>query len=278
MSTVEIVHVDNEGLDLAVRVAGPVDGPPVVLIHGFPDTAAIWSHQISHLAARGHRVIAPDTRGCGASGRPSDPTAYALADLIGDFLAICRHLDVERTAVVGHDLGAALTWVIGARLGAMVDRIAALTVGYPAGFGDDDLDQLQRLWYILLFQDAAGEDFLRDRDWRGLAMLAPDHPDRAEVERRLRDPDALTAALAWYRNNIPPSQFIRFDADAPRVQAPTLALWGSADPILGERQMTRSKQFVDGPWTYRRVEGAGHWFQVTAADEVNEALGSFLAR
>lgn len=271
----EEVRVERAGVTLSVRVAGPVDGPPVVLLHGYPDTSSIWDAQIEALASAGHRVAAPDTRGSGESDRPADVADYAMGELVADVVAICVSLGLDRPTVVGHDLGAATAWVIGSRLADHVSGIVALSVGYPAGFAGLDLEQLRRWWYLLLFQFPAAEPFLRDDDWRGLRLLAADHPRLGEVIERLADPAALTASLGPYRANIGPDLFTTFDQSAPRVTVPAMGLWSARDQILGEEQMRRSADFVTASWRLERVD-AGHWLQADAPDRVNELLLGFL--
>ena len=275
VESIEHVRVERDGVGLEVRVAGPADGRPVVLLHGYPDTSAIWDDQIVALATTGYRVAAPDARGSGQSDRPAGTEAYSMGELVADVVAVCASLGLDRPAVVGHDLGAATAWVIGSRLAEHVSAVVALSVGYPAGFAGSDLDQLQRWWYLLLFQFPAAESYLRDDDWRGLRQLAADHPRLDEVIERFEDPAALTASLGPYRANIGPDLFTTFDAGAPRVTVPAMGLWSEEDRILGEAQMTLSADFVDAPWRYEKV-GGGHWFQVDAADRVNALLLDFL--
>ena len=86
----------------------------------------------------------------------------------------------------------------------------------------------------------------------------------------------LTAALNWYRANIPPEGFVSSDLELPPVQAPTMGVWSSGDFALTEEQMTGSARYVSGPWRYERVEGPGHWMQLEAPDVVNRLLLDFL--
>ncbi len=263
-------------LQLLVHTAGPADGHPVVLVHGFPDTGMIWDNQMRGLAAAGYRVIAPDTRGCGGSDAPADSTAYAISDLMSDLGAILEVLEIERPTLVGHDVGGSFTWLVGALMPERVARIVTMSVGYPAGFGNLPLDQLQRYWYLLLFCTDAAEQFLQRDDWAGMKMIA-EHPRQTETQRRLAEPGALSNALAWYRCNISPTQFATYNTAAPPVRVPTMAMWGTGEPIAAESQITGSERFVEAPFRYTRVDSSTHWMQVSAADEVNRALLAFLA-
>src|SRR6202023_774303 len=90
------------------EVADEGTGPPVVLLHGFPDTHALWRHQVAALTGAGFRTIAPDMRGRGASDRPADVAAYALPNMVADVTGIMDALGIKRAHVVGHDWGAAV--------------------------------------------------------------------------------------------------------------------------------------------------------------------------
>src|SRR3981081_4550713 len=118
------MHVDSGGVDIHFEVNG--DGRPVVLLHGFPDSGRLWRNQLEPLASAGFKVIVPDLRGYGASGKPSGVDDYSLLLLASDVLAILDRLGVEKAHVVGHDWGAALAWVMGSLVPDRVDHLAAL--------------------------------------------------------------------------------------------------------------------------------------------------------
>ena len=94
-------RVDVDGVGIEYDVTG--DGPPVVLLHGFPDSGRLWRHQVPALAEAGFQVIAPDLRGYGRSGKPEAIEAYSLLHLAGDVMAILAELQAARAHVVGHD-------------------------------------------------------------------------------------------------------------------------------------------------------------------------------
>ena len=102
------------------------------------------------------------------------------------------------------------------------------------------------------------------------------HPDADAVVARWEATGTLTAALNWYRANIPPEGFVAPDLELPDVQAPTMGVWSTGDFALTEEQMTGSGRHVSGPWRYERVEGPGHWMQLEAPEVVNGLLLDFL--
>lgn len=262
------------GVGLEVWVDGPNDGPPVLLMHGWPDTHDLWRHQVAALTAAGFRTIAPDLRGFGASDKPDDVRAYALKHTVVDMLSVLDTVGIEAAAVVAHDWGAAAAWGLASFVPQRVSRLAVLSVGHPAAFRAAGFEQRMRSWYMLLFQfEGVAEDWLRGE---GLAMLAA-HPDADDVRRRLADPHALTASLGWYRANAHPRTLVSAPPELPAVTCPVLGIWSTGDVALTEKQMVDSSRHVAGPWRYERLDGPGHWMQVEAADRVNELLLDFLA-
>jgi pimeloyl-ACP methyl ester carboxylesterase len=266
-----------------VDTGGP--GRPVLLLHGFPDRAAMWRHQVPALAAAGYRVIAPDLRGFGDSSRPEGPEAYRMPLVRGDLLALLDRLGVERAAVVGHDWGAAAAWTLALTAPDRVERLAVLSVGHPTAMAEAGLPQRSRSWYMLWFLfPGVAEEVLPADDWAFFRQWAHGGTARdadPEVDRQCRDlgrPGALTAALNWYRANIRPEHYVDVGPrrPLPRVGCPVLGVWGDRDLALTERQMTASAEFVDGPWRYERLDGVGHWIATQVPDRLSGLLLDFL--
>lgn len=290
--TVREQRVDVGGTTLMVTEAGPPDGPPVVLLHGFPDSRRMWQPQVDALAAAGHHVLAPDLRGYGASDRPTDVDAYAMPHLVADVVGLLRVRGVTRTAVVGHDWGAVLAWAVVGAHPELVDRLAVVSVGHPAARAQAGLAQQVKGLYILAFLvpglaerllPAGGYWWLR-RAWGGRSPQ--DTPALARQVEDLSRPGALTAALSWYRANVPlprprlPRRPAHGGGSRRRrraVTCPVMGVWSTGDPVLTEEQMTGTARFVDGPWRYERLEDAGHWVPVDAADRLSALLIDFLA-
>lgn len=112
-----------EGLPVHFVEAG--QGPAVLLLHGFPYTWFEWRHQIGPLAAAGYRVIAPDIRGFGETGKPERAEDYTLLHCAGDAIGLLRALGIERAIVVGHDLGA---WVAATTARMRPDMVTGLAL------------------------------------------------------------------------------------------------------------------------------------------------------
>jgi len=97
----EHVEIETNGVRLHTVLAGPIDGPPVILLHGFPEFWYGWRHQIGPLAGAGYRLIVPDQRGYNLSDQPKGVESYDMRLLVGDIAAVIRHLGREKATIVG---------------------------------------------------------------------------------------------------------------------------------------------------------------------------------
>jgi pimeloyl-ACP methyl ester carboxylesterase len=269
----EILSVQSDGVALNVRVEG--NGPTVVLLHGWPDTSALWDEVAPELVGAGYRVAVPDLRGCGESDKPDDVELYRMHHLVGDVSAIIDALDVEKVNLVGHDWGANLAWATAAYRPDLVERLVALSVGHPTAFCSSGLEQQLKSWYMLLFHfDGLGEAFLRQNEYAGLRRWAH-HPRVEEVIKELERDGQMRTHLMWYRANARPDMFLTPPPVLPPIQAPTLGVWSSGDLALTERQMTESAPYCAAEFRYRRLESYGHWIPLEAPRELSALLIDF---
>jgi pimeloyl-ACP methyl ester carboxylesterase len=269
------MRAEVDGVGIEYDVTG--DGPPVVLLHGFPDSGRLWRHQVPALSEAGFRVIVPDLRGYGRSDKPAEVEAYAMRSLVGDVLGVMSDAGAERAHVVGHDWGAAIAWALAAYAGDRVDHLAVLSVGHPATMRTGGYEQHQKSWYMLLFLfEGVAEEWLSADDWAEFRKWSG-HPDCDQVIRDLEAGGSLTPGLNYYRANISPKRFVRSGASLPPIQSPTMGVWSSNDMALTEAQMVNSAAGVAGPWRYERLDGPGHWMQLEAPDEVSALLVDFLS-
>ena len=250
----------------------------MLLLHGWPDAANVWRHQVPALAADDYRVLAPDLRGFGGSSRPAEVEAYVAPRMVGDVVGLLDHLSIERAHLVGHDWGAAISWMTAALVPDRVASVTALSVGHPAAFRAAGWGQREKSWYMLLFQfPGVAEQWLSADGFRNLREWSR-HPDIDPVVERLAEPGALAASLNLYRAILPPAWLVEPPLELPPVQAPAMGIWSSGDLALTEEAMTGSAAQVAGPWRYERLDGVGHWLQLEAPEVVNALLLDFLGQ
>jgi len=232
-------------------------GPPVLLLHGFPDSLHLWHAVAPRLVAAGHRVIAVDQRGCGASDAPVGRGHYAIERLVGDLSGLLDALGiVEPVHVVGHDWGAVVTWCLAMIRPERVRTAVAISVGHPREYALAGLEQKRKGLYTLGWQfPVLAERWLTANDWARMRHWLRQHPDPEACLRDLARPGRLTAGLNWYRANL----LSALTRGWPPCRVPVLGIWGSEDHCLAEDQMARSARRMAAPWRYERIEGAGHW-------------------
>jgi pimeloyl-ACP methyl ester carboxylesterase len=263
----------RDGLRFDVVDAGPPDAAEtVVLLHGFPQSAASWAGVSGRLAEAGLRVLAFDQRGYSPGARPLDKAAYRMEELVADVLALADAAGLDRFHVVGHDWGGGVAWALGADPAA-VPRLASLTVlsmPHPRAFAHALLrsGQALRSAYVALFRTpvvaerlllAGGGLPLR----RGLRRSGLDAATARAYAERMAQPGALTAALNWYRAARNPSSYDPVD---PAV--PTLYVWSTGDTALGRAAAEGTAQFVPGPYRFEVLDGLSHWLPEQAPDAI----------
>lgn len=267
------------GVELRVTDHGPADGPTVLMAHGWPDSARLWRHQIPALVAAGYRVLAPDLRGFGGSGKPTEVEAYRVRESVADLVGILDLLGVERAHLIGHDFGATTAWLTAITHPERVGSLVALSVGHPNSFNAAGLRQLQLSWYMLLFQfEGIAEEFLAGDDWARFRAFMGGHPETSHWIAALSQPGALTASLNWYRANAHPRRLVARRPPLPPCRVPTLGVWSARDMALSERQMSGSADHVEAEWEYLRIDDASHWIPLDTPDLINRALIDWLER
>jgi pimeloyl-ACP methyl ester carboxylesterase len=270
------MQVEANGIKLNVEDAG--EGPPVLLLHGFPDSHRLWRNQVPALTANGLRAVTPDLRGFGESERPERVEDYFILNTLEDLRALLDHLEIEKAHIVGHDFGAAAAWAFASLYAPRVESLVAISVGHPSSFQNAGYEQLARSWYMFMFQfEGVAERWLSRNDWEFLRVMSGRRGDGDQYVADLSRPGALTAALNWYRANIPPESWISDAIPLPPVECPTMGIWSSGDVALTEAQMTGSQKFVTGPWRYERIDGSGHWIPLEEPERLSELLLDFLS-
>lgn len=264
----------NRGLICSYLDSSPDDSsrPVVLLIHGFPDTAEMWSSQINALHDAGYRCIAPDNMGCGESDIAPKLRDYHAKTIMRDHVALLDHLGIQQAHVVGHDWGAALAWLLAGWHPDRVESLVVLSVGHPMAFARAGVDQKLASWYMIYFCVAGLVERLFLGNGRfSFRRIGATHPNIDEVITRMSVPGRLTAALRIYRASTMPMMLGKH----PRVTAPTLGIWSRGDVYLLEAQMRNSVRYIDGPWACEAIDG-GHWIALEQPEYVNSRLVAHL--
>ena len=268
---------------LHVAFAGPEDGEPVVLLHGFPEFWWGWRRQIPGLAAAGYRVIAPDQRGYNLSDKPRGASAYGARRLAGDVAALIASTCPEgRAHLVGHDWGGVVAWAVGA---LHPERLVSLSVlnapslAVTADYARRHPSQALKSAYVGAFQaPVLPEIALSARDYRAMrrALVGSSRrgtftaADLAVYADAWAQPGALTAMLNWYRGlTRAPARL-----EGRRVPVRTQVLWGARDRFL-EVGLARASVALCDHGRLDLFEDATHWLHLEEPEEVTRKLLAF---
>lgn len=267
------------GTRFAYLEDGPADGPPVVVVHGFPDSPHSWSGLAQALVAAGHRVLIPFQRGYAPTEVPADGR-YQTGQLALDVRDFVQATTDGQVDLVGHDWGAVAVYGGANLLGDRCRRVVGMAVP-PALDGGAlfSYAQAKRSFYMFFFQlpvdpVVAADDFaFLDGLWDDWTMPATDSAAaRAAVKECLRDPANLAAALGYYRALFAPDPALADAqaATATRPSQPLLYLHGDHDGCMGA-------ELTEGVEGRVLVEGANHFLQLDLPEETERLVVDFLA-
>jgi pimeloyl-ACP methyl ester carboxylesterase len=279
------------GLSFEVETAGdPRSDRLALLLHGFPEHAYSWRHQLPLFARLGYRVWAPNQRGYGKSSKPKGVRSYRIDELVADVAALIDASGKRRVTLVGHDWGGLVAWEFAARQARPLERLVILNAPHPARFREELVSnraQRRRSRYAAFFQLPWLPEWLFRRNgaaaiaqaFRSMAIDKSRFPDEvlAVFQQNALQPGALTAMLNWYRANGRHCGALGEPAPAtsPIIDAPTLLIWGEEDTALGKETTFGTERFVTD-LTLRYLPRVSHWVQQEAPEAVNEILESWL--
>jgi pimeloyl-ACP methyl ester carboxylesterase len=253
-------------------VAGPPEGRPVLLLHGFPQTRLVWQRQIAALAAHGYRVVAPDQRGYSPGARPERPEDYRISVLVDDVVAITEELGWASFDLVGHDWGGAVAWWTADAHPGRVRTLTVVSTPHPGALATTlrtDKDQRERSQYMIAWRETpATEERMLAGDAEALRATYAGKVPQASAEayvRHLSQPGALTAALNWYRAGRP-------DGAIGVIEVPTLYVWSTQDSAFGPAAARETGQWVNGPYRFETLQGVSHWVPEEAPETLSRLL------
>ncbi len=303
--------VDSNDIRLAVYEQG--QGPAVILLHGFPELAFSWRHQLPALADAGFRAIAPDQRGYGLSDVPPQVSDYRASELIGDVLGLLDSLHLESAVFVGHDWGAMLLWQMAMLAPERVDKLIILNIPHFPRSPADPIELMRQRFgddfYIVNFQDSNEADnaFANDPVHFFNVMMRKNQISRQQFEqlpaqmkvlsllqtmaREASGGDPLlsdeerdyyadafarsgfTGPINWYRNWTQNWQALA--GIAQQIDIPTLFIGAVDDVLISPEHIEGMKPLVTD-LTIHMLEDCGHWSQQERPDEVNRVILDWL--
>ncbi|MDV3257152.1 MAG: alpha/beta hydrolase [Sphingomonas sp.] len=281
------------GIEMNVALAGPEEAPPVILLHGFPESHRTW-RAVAPLLSDRLRLVMPDQRGFGDSDRPQEIEAYKTDTLLEDVMALADSLSIERFALVGHDWGGAIAWAAAIRREPRLNRLAIINSPHPYIFQKslvEDAEQRQASQYMRAFRQPGFEKFVEamgfeaffDKSFRphvDLSIISKE--ERATYIAQWERPGALTAMLNWYRASkmvVPPPGITVDLPDVPiaaaKIQVPVRVIWGLEDKALLPVQLNGIGEVAEDLELFA-LKGVGHFAPWEAPRQVADALKPFL--
>jgi pimeloyl-ACP methyl ester carboxylesterase len=300
-------------INLAIYEQG--EGPAVVLLHGFPELAFSWRHQLPALADAGFRAIAPDQRGYGRSDVPPDVSDYRIEELIADVHSLLDELELKTATFVGHDWGALVLWQMAMRAPERIEGLVILNIPHfprapvdpiqimRSRFGDD--------FYIVNFQDsdAADKAFAADPVHFFNMMMRRNQVSRQQFDQLpdemksvsllkvmarvegsgtplLTDDErdyfanafantGFTGPINWYRNWT--HNWETLEGVDQQIDIPTLFIGAVDDVIIAPEHIDDMKPLVTN-LELHMLDNCGHWSQQEKPDEVNALMLDWLRR
>ncbi len=301
------------GIRMAVYEAGPADGRPVVLCHGFPELAYSWRHQLKGLGEAGFRVIAPDMRGYGFTSAPEAVEAYDIHHLTGDLIGLLDTLGLQRAVFAGHDWGGLVVWQMPLLHRPRVAGVIGLNTPFIPRLRDDPVKLMRAAYgdemYIVFFQRPDEPEALLERDVARsfrFFMRKPDAPTLNEGKRTgaarfaaVDDDEAdwggtlvlsetelgvyidtfartgFRGGINWYRNYT--RNWATTEHLRQHVPHPALMITAERDAALPPSMAEGMERYVPDLETHM-IEDCGHWTQQEHPDTVNRLVIDWLNR
>jgi len=269
----DVEHGYANSSGVKIHYASMGRGPLVVMIHGFPDYWYSWRHQMEALSDR-YQVVAVDQRGYNLSDKPKGVENYDVSLLVGDVIAVIKHLGKEKAIVVGHDWGGMVAWSVAAFQPAMVEKLIIVNLPNPNGLRRElakNPEQHKNSQYARNFQQEGAHLKLSAE---ALSRMAPENVREKYLEA-FKNSD-IEAMLNYYKRNYPREPYTADGPPMPNVKMPVLMFHGLKDTALLPGALNDTWKWVDAPLTLVTIPNAGHWSHWDAAELVSSTMKKWL--
>jgi len=284
----EQLSFEHGALTFSAQAMG--DGPITLCLHGFPDNAGSYRHQLPALAEAGYRAISLTLRGYEPGSIPADGD-YTMETIATDILAVIDSLDNSPVHLVGHDWGAAVAYVVAAASPERFKSLTVMAVPHTGRFAREGLripKQLRLSWYMGFFNIPWLSDWVVQRQdygfirklWRDWSPgWQPEPGVLNDVIQTLSQPGVRSAALGYYRTALSIKALLVSAEEAHyEVPVPTLALSGARDGCIASdvfEQLMVAEDFPKG-LTFSRISEAGHFLHQEQPEQVNRKIVDWL--
>ena len=271
---VEHGYADSNGVKIHYASLGK--GPLIVMIHGFPDYWYTWRNQMDSLSSN-FQTVAIDQRGYNLSDKPKGVENYDVRLLVGDVIAVIKHLGRDKAIIVGHDWGGVVAWQLAINAPQFVDKLIILNLPHPRGIARElanNPDQKMNSAYARMFQQEGAHLKLTAE---GLSAWVKDPEARAKYVEAFKRSD-FEAMLNYYKRNYPREPYQEDTSPIVKVKAPVLEFHGLKDTALNAKGLNQTWDWLEKDWTLVTVPEAGHFVQQDASDLVTRTMDLWLKR
>lgn len=271
-----VEHGYAQSGDVKIHYASLGKGPLIVMIHGFPDFWYTWRDQMEALAPN-YQVVAIDQRGYNLSDKPKGVENYDMRFLVGDVVAVIKHLGREKAIVVGHDWGGAVAWSTAMMRPDVVEKLVILNLPHLRGLNRElatNPQQQKNSQYARNFQQ---EGFEKNLTAEGIAAWVKDPEARKKYIEAFKRSD-FAAMLNYYKRNYPREPYTLDTSPVVKVKMPVLMIHGLNDTALLAGALNNTWDYLEQDLTLVTIPGAGHFVQQDASALVSKSIKMWLSR
>jgi pimeloyl-ACP methyl ester carboxylesterase len=281
-------------LKIAYEAGGPSDGPPVVLLHGWPDDVRTYDRVVPALHAARFRTVAPYLRGFGDTAFISKDAMRSgeIVAMAQDTIDLADALNLQKFAVIGHDWGARIAYALAIAVPQRISRIVTVSVGWqPGELPTPSLKQAQAYWYQWFMTTKRGRQVVRSNgkafartqweNWSPPGWFSDSDFERTAKSFENPDWPEITChsySVRWGEANKDPSygDLDRLVTAAQSISTPTLMIQGGSDAVTLPDTTEGKDKYFTGGYARHVLPGVGHFPTREAPDAVNELVMHFL--
>ena len=273
---VEHGYADSGGVKIHYAALGDKKNPLIVMIHGFPDFWYSWRDQMAALSPD-YYVVAIDQRGYNLSDKPKGVENYDMRLLVGDVIAVIKHLGREKAIIVGHDWGGAVSWTLATYQPQFVEKLIILNLPHLRGLSRElanNPQQQKNSQYARNFQQPDAHTKVTAEQ---LTFWVKDPEARKKYVEAFQRSD-IEAMLNYYKQNYPREPYKEDTSPVVKVKMPVLMIHGLGDTALLPGALNNTWEWLESDLTLVTIPKAGHFVQQDASDMVTRSMKMWLKR
>jgi len=273
---VEHGYADSSGVKIHYAALGDKKNPLIVMIHGFPDFWYSWRDQMAALSSD-HYVVAIDQRGYNLSDKPKGVENYDMRLLVGDVIAVIKHLGREKAIIVGHDWGGAVSWTLATYQPQFVEKLIILNLPHLRGLSRElanNPQQQKNSQYARNFQQPDAHTKMTAEQ---IAFWVKDPEAKKKYIEAFKRSD-MEAMLNYYKRNYPREPYKEDTSPVIKVKMPVLMIHGLDDTALLPGALNNTWEWLESDLTLVTIPKAGHFVQQDASEMVTRSIKMWLKR